>query len=215
MYIFQQTYPHFSDNLYYTALATRELLLLHSPQAAELPIPAEIDWKGLLDPFPFHLAFEEDRTPEALMEWIQQLTPGEPNHWLNRIPYIIQSCCQVSLLIQQLETFFQTLGFRGLHELANKVDLNTYVSFNHNPLYDTDGASYLIVAYNFFLRKHWSSTANQILNILHFPFCNPYQLFLVRELVVDIIDPPPFVPSLHDGDGMDTVGEETWIEDQA
>ena len=110
-YIFQQTYPHFSDNLYYTALATRELLLLHSPQAAELPIPAEIDWKGLLDPFPFHLVFEEDRTPEALMERIQQLTPGEPNYWLYRIPYIIQSCRQVSLLIQQLETFFQTLGF--------------------------------------------------------------------------------------------------------
>ena len=102
-----------------------------------------------------------------------------------------------------------------MRELADKVDLNTYVSFNHNPLLDTDEASYLIAAYDFFLREHRSSTANQILNILHFPFRNPYQLFLVRELIVDIIDPPPFVFSLHDGDGMDTVGEETWIEDQA
>jgi len=81
----------------------------------DLPVPAEIDWKKFLDPFPFHLIFNEDRTPEALISRIQQLTPSSPNQWLyGRIPYIVQSCQQISLLIQQLETFFQALGFRGL-----------------------------------------------------------------------------------------------------
>ena len=208
-FIFQQTYPRFSDILYYTAVTTREMLNLHAQTTINLPAPAEVDWDSLLDSVPFHMIFSEDRTPEALLNRIQMLTPGVPNLWMNRVPYIIQSCRQISLLIQQLETFFQTLGFRGLRELANKVALNTYVSFTHNPLLDTDEASYLTAAYDFFLREHRCSTANEILNILHLPFSDPYQLFLVREHIVDVIDPPPFVYSLHDGDRMDLVEEET------
>jgi len=108
---FSKPIPSFSGVLHYTALATRELLSFHDPQATDLPTFTEIDWKGLTDPFPFHLVFEEDRTPEALINRIQQLTPGEPNLWIYQLPYIIRSCRQISLLIQQLETFFQALRF--------------------------------------------------------------------------------------------------------
>jgi len=178
------------------------MLNVHAQTTINLSAPAEVDWDSLLDSVPFHMIFSKDRTPEALLNRIQLLTPGVSNLWMNRVPYIIQSCQQISLLIQQLETFFQTLGFRGLRELANKVVLNTYVSFIHNPLLDTDEASYLMAAYDFFLHEHQCSTANEILNILHLPFSDPYQLFLVREHIVDVIDPPPFVYFLHDGDGI-------------
>jgi len=114
----------------------------------------------------------------------------------------------VSLLIQQLETLFQTLGFRGLRELANKVNLNTNVSFVHNVLLDQNEAAYLTAAYDFFLREHKCSIANEILNILHLPFPNPFQFFLVREQIINIIDPAPYVYSLCEGDGMESVDEE-------
>lgn len=39
-------------------------------------------------------------------------------------------------------------------------------------------------------------------SILHLSFSDSYQLFLVRDHIIDIVDPPPFVYSLHDGEGM-------------
>src|SRR6266545_5723579 len=84
----------------------------------------------------------------------------------------------MSLLIQQLETLFQTLGFCGLHELANKVNLNTDVSFVHNVLLDKNEAAYFTAAYDFFLCEHKCSIANEILNILHLPFPNSFSFFL-------------------------------------
>jgi len=85
------------------------MLNLHAQTTINLPAPAEVDWDSLLDLVPFHMSFSKDRTPEALLNCIQLLTPGVPNLWMNQVPYIIQSCRQISLLI--LETFFQTLGF--------------------------------------------------------------------------------------------------------
>ena len=124
-FIFQQLYPKFSDTIYYTAVATRELLTIHARSGVLLSAPTQIDWEAMLDPFPFHLVFEEDCTPDTLISHIQQETPGIPNEWIYRIPHIWQCSRQLSLLIQQLETFFQALGFRGLHDLVHKVNLNT------------------------------------------------------------------------------------------
>jgi hypothetical protein len=207
-FIFQQLYPKFSDTIYYTAVATRELLTIHAQSGVPLSAPTQIDWEAMLDPFPFHLVFEEDRTPEALISRIQQETPGIPNEWIYRIPHIWQCSRQLSLLIQQLETFFQTLGFRGLRDLVHKVNLNTDTSFEHNALLDSGEAAYLTAAYDFLLREHKCSVANEILNILHLPFPNPFQFFLVRENIIDFIDPAPYVYSLCDGDGMGLLEEE-------
>src|SRR6266581_7221381 len=131
-----------------------------------------------------------------------------PFEWISQVPHILQCSRQLSLFIQQLETFFQTLGFCGLCELADKVALNTNVTFVHNALLDSNEAAYLTAAYDFFLREHKCSTANEILNILHLPFPNPFQFFLVREQIVDIIDPAPYIYSLCEGDSMDSVEEE-------
>ncbi len=207
-FIFQQLYPKFSDTIYYTAVATRELLTIHAQSEVAFPTPTQLNWRELLDPFPFHLIFEDAPTPEALVNHIQQLTPGTPNQWISQVPHILQCSRQLSLFIQQLETFFQTLGFCGLRELADKVALNTNVTFVHNALLDSNEAAYLTAAYDFFLREHKCSTANEILNILHLPFPNPFQFFLVREQIVDIIDPAPYIYSLCEGDGMDSVEEE-------
>ncbi len=207
-FIFQQLYPKFSDTIYYTAVATRELLTIHARSEVAFPTPTQLNWRELLDPFPFHLVFEDAPTPEALVNHIQQLTSGTPNQWISQVPHILQCSRQLSLFIQQLETFFQTLGFCGLCELADKVALNTNVTFVHNALLDSNEAAYLTAAYDFFLREHKCSTANEILNILHLPFPNPFQFFLVREQIVDIIDPAPYIYSLCEGDGMDSVEEE-------
>jgi len=82
-FIFQQTYSRFSDILYYTAVTTREMLNLHAQTTINLPAPAEVDWDSLLDSVPLHMIFSEDRTPEALLNDIQLLTPGVPNLWMN------------------------------------------------------------------------------------------------------------------------------------
>ena len=207
-FIFQQLYPKFSDNIYYTTVATRELLTIHARSEVPFPALTQINWTEILDPFPFHLVFDETPTPEEPITLIQKGTPGIPNEWIYHIPHLLQCSRQLSLLIQQLKLFFQTLGFRGLRELANKINLNTNVSFVHNALLDSNEAAYLTAAYNFFLREHKCSTANEILNILHLPFPNPFQFFLVRENIIDIIDPAPYVYSLCDGNGMESVEKE-------
>ena len=92
--------------------------------------------------------------------------------------------------------------------LFTKSTLNTDTSFEHNALLDSGEAAYLTAAYDFLLREHKCSVANEILNILHLPFPNPFQFFLVRENIIDFIESAPYVYSLCDGDGMGLLEEE-------
>jgi len=89
-FTFQQLYPKFSDAIYYTAVATRELLTLHARLEVPFFTSAQINWREILDPFPFHLVFEDTPTPDELISCIQQATPGTPNIWIHQIPHILR-----------------------------------------------------------------------------------------------------------------------------
>ena len=189
-FLFQRNFPVYSSMLYHTA-KTR-------------PPPAlgrVICWEEILDPYLFHEYFPDDSHQQV----IHRASPGSStsNVWFPHLQHLLQCVRQVNQLIRVLDTFFQTIGYEGLRDLAEIIRLNTKVDFPHNPLLNAEQAQYFTALYDFLLREHAVNLARPILHLLHLTFPDIYHLALARKAIVNVIEPPILNHSLYGDEDFD------------
>jgi hypothetical protein len=199
-YLFQTTFPAYNALLYHEVSATVQIVTLHA-DFGKPPLPTrnnEINWAELLEPYSFKEIFQ-DETP---MEVLHRASPSSTvnNVWFRNARHILHCARQINNLIRLFETFFQTLGFQGLRDIAESIDLNKEISFVYSPILDFEQARYFTALYDFFLREHALNIARPILHLLHIPFSHSHHLNLVHKVIVDAIEPPIHSFILHDDD---------------
>jgi hypothetical protein len=188
-YPFLTILPKYTFHLYSATCATYHLFLLHADPALQPKVDpnAKINWDELLEPHSFREIFPFEK-PSRLAATVSN--PNLPNHWIQRLPYILQCTRQLNQLIRFYESFFKSLGFEGLREIVETVGLNTSPDYVHNMLLEGDEVVYLTALYDFLLREHATNLAQMVLRILHVPFRHPYQLSTCRDHIINAIEPP-------------------------
>jgi hypothetical protein len=188
-YPFLTILPKYTFHLYSATCATYHLFLLHADPALQPKVDpnAKINWDELLEPHSFREIFPFAK-PSRLAATVSN--PNLPNHWIQRLPYILQCTRQLNQLIRFYESFFKSLGFEGLREIVETVGLNTSPDYVHNMLLEGDEVVYLTALYDFLLREHATNLAQMVLRILHVPFRHPYQLSTCRDHIINAIEPP-------------------------
>ena len=196
-FLCQKNYHCFAEQLYRSAMAVFELLIVHfySNKPPRI-LYSDFDWNLFLGKRSFCQVFDKPDPHTLYNEFIQE--DSETAHYLDRIPYLIDVSRQITLFIQQLETFFRTWEIPGLKYLADTIPLNTNLDFNLNPFLDTEEAMYLTAAYDLCLREHFTMLAQEILRILRFEIPLPLALGRVRRQVVDKLEDPQWEYSLYD-----------------
>jgi hypothetical protein len=169
-----------------------------------------VKWDELLEPFRFQHVFP-DQSPRQLITGASP-NPDAPNIWLCRLPFILQCTRSVNQLICAFENFFQALGFEGLREVVQSINLNRELDFEYNPLLDREQALYLTALYDFLLREHAIGIATPILRLLHISFQEAGQLKLLCDIIIDIIDPPLSSFMLYDAGGDQSDIETTYAD---
>lgn len=189
-YAFLDTFPKYAFHLLSAASSTFYLLSFHADPATQPKVntKGKIDWDDLLEPHSFREIFPFDK-PNRLLSQVSP-NPEHPNHWVPRLAYILQCTRQINQLIRLFESFFKSLGFEGLRDVVELVDLNIQSDYIHNMLLESDEVVYFTALYDFFLREHALNLAQFILRILHVPFQHPFQLGTCRDHIVNAVEPP-------------------------
>ena len=170
--------------------ATEELIILHaaSPRGPYgVPLNDQIDWHALVAPRTFITIFGKDYSPTQLTKNISGFKGH--NDWTPRISYLLMCRRQLNSLIANFETFFRACGFSGLREAARQIDLNRVIDFYYSQFLNYNEAVYLIAIYDFFLRLHLTKLATSVLHILHVPFSAGFDLRLIVDRALDLIEP--------------------------
>jgi hypothetical protein len=196
---FRRLYPHYAPHLYAMSAATCQLLTMHAQKNTQPQVDEDsrIDWDDLLDPQSFREVFPYE-TPNRLLSRVK--SKYQENPWTHRLPFILQCVRQISQLIRLFEAFFKAIGYEGLRDIVDTVNLNTDVDFTYCAILSIEEAIYLTALYDFLLREHALNLAQQVLRILHVSFENQAQLGLCRDIIIDAIDLPSYSYIIPDSD---------------
>jgi hypothetical protein len=197
-FLFHRYLPRFNQLLFSAAVTTAQLHALHADPKRQPPEVPQINWTMLLEPYTFADKFPGETPAQVIFRTLRHT--NHTNTWLYRLPYLLQCTRQITQLIQLFESFFQTLGFRGLREVVETIGLNTRIDFLHSMLLSTPETVYLTALYDILLREHLVHMAQQILRILHTPFPDSFQLATIRDTIIDCIDPPTTTYHLYEDD---------------
>jgi hypothetical protein len=196
-FLFQKKFPTYAPQLYHEAMATVHLVALHADPKTRPP-PANggvIDWKQVLEPYNFADFFPLDTPSHLLLCACPNSSTN--NFWFPRVQYILQCARQINQLIRVFETFFLTIGYKGLRDLADEIWLNKEVDFLYSPILSYDQAVYFTTLYDFLLREHAGFLARPILQLLHITFPRTEHLDYVFEHIVDTVERPLYLYQLN------------------
>jgi hypothetical protein len=201
-FLFQKKFPTYAPQLFHEAMATVHLVALHADPKTRPP-PANggvIDWKQVLEPYNFADFFPLDTPSHLLLRACPNSSTN--NFWFPRVQYILQCARQINQLIRVFETFFLTIGYKGLRDLADEIWLNKEVDFLYSPILSYDQAVYFTTLYDFLLREHAGFLARPILQLLHITFPHTEHLDYVFEHIVDMVERPLYLYQLNREDDM-------------